>query len=143
MFIYLAGAMSYYDRINRFELATKWRKRIINRLQHTRYITSDYEIFDPCVHYDINKTFNSNGVVYQNLVYLRKADILILNLDDIDKSFGTLFEIYYAFLNHIPVIAFGENDLYYTQPHIRASITMKCDNIDQVVEYIVNMYSVK
>lgn len=143
MFIYLAGAMSYYDRINKFELATRWRDEIISRLQHIRYENVDYEIFNPCENYNINKTFDSNGVVYQNLTYLHKTDVLILNLQDIDKSPGTLFEIYYAFLNHIPVIAFGTSELYDVQPHVRASITMKFDDIDQIVEYIENMYSVK
>ena len=135
--------MSYYDCIHQFELATRWRDEIISRLQYIRYENMDYEIFNPCKNYSINKTFDSNGVVYQNLVYLHKSDVLILNLQDIDKSPGTLFEIYYAFLNHIPVIAFGTSELYDVQPHVRASVTVKFNDIDQVVEYIKNMYSVK
>jgi len=140
MFIYLAGAMSYYDHASKFNLATDWRDEVINKLKH---IGISHEIFNPCKNYNINKTFDSNGVVYQNLTYLHKTDVLILNLQDMDKSPGTLFEIYYAFLNHIPVIAFGKNELYDMQPHVRASITMKFDDIDQIVKYIKNMYSVK
>lgn len=141
MFIYLAGAMRYYDNIHKFELATDWRDEAVNKLKVCGY--KDKDIFNPCKNYNINKTFDSSGVVYQNLVYLHKTDVLILNLQDIDKSPGTLFEIYYAFLNHIPVVGFGENELYNVQPHIRASITVKFDNVDQVVGYIKNMYSVK
>lgn len=140
MFIYLAGAMSYYDNIHKFELATDWRNEAVNKLKVCGY--DDKDIFNPCIRYIYNKEYEPNGVVYQNLVYLKKANVIILNLNDIDKSYGTLFEIYYAFLNHIPVIAFGENVLYNNQPHVRASITMKFKTINDVVAYITSMYSV-
>ena len=142
MFIYLAGAMSYYDKINKFELATLWRKDITYLIECSCNY-NEREIFNPCTNYNINKTFNSRGVVYQNIFYLSKTSLIILNIQDLDKSPGTLFEIYYAFLNHIPVIAFGTSELYDMQPHVRASITIKFDNINQVVKYIKNMYSVK
>ena len=134
MFIYLAGVMSYYDKINKFELATLWRQHVSCQMQ-------EYNIFDPCRNYDTNKTYNSKGVVYQNINFLNKADIIIVDTYDIDKSPGTLFEIYYAFLHHKPVIAFGDNVLC-DQPHINASITIKFDAIDDVVKYIKNMYAV-
>ncbi|MFC0903697.1 hypothetical protein ACFHWD_03210 [Clostridium sp. MT-14] len=140
MFIYLAGAMSYYDCIHQFELATRWRDEAVNKLKVCGY--NDRDIFNPCKNYNINKTFDSRGVVYQNIFYLSKASLIILNMKDLDKSPGTLFEICYAILYHIPVIAFGESKLY-EQPHVHESITIKFATMDEVLKYIKNMYTVK
>jgi len=136
MLVYLCGAMSHWDRQDCFEKATDWREEAIKGF----YSDSIIKWFNPCVNYFINKEYNSKGVVTQNLTYLKKSDIILLNLEELDKSPGSLFEIYYAYMNHIPVIAFGKNYLYGNQPHVTESISMHFDDMGVALDYIDNMF---
>jgi len=138
MLIYLAGAMTAYDLDGCFEKATEWRGYVTN---HFDCNYSYLHTFDPSINYSVNKEYNSKGVVNQNLTYLKKSDIILVNLDELDKSPGTLFEIYYAYLNNIPVVAFNSNYLYGIQPHITESITMKFKNMFEAIDYVGSMYS--
>lgn len=138
MLVYLAGAMSAYDLDGCFEKAIEWRSYATNHFYHNY---DSVHTFDPCTNYSTNKGYNSKGVVNQNLTYLKKSDIILINLEELDRSPGTLFEIYYAYMNNIPVIAFNSNYLYGIQPHITESITMKFENIAEAIDYIGSMYT--
>ena len=130
MKLYLAGTMSYYYNQNKPELAENWRT----------YFEKEFDCFNPCNNFKTNINFDCRGVVYQNIHYLDKCDVIIVNLQDLKESAGTIFEIYYAFLNHKPVIAFGNSELY-NQPHVHESITMKFNYIGEVKYYLSKMYS--
>lgn len=134
--IYLAGSMTSYYSENKPELAENWRRHA------TASLFDNIKVFNPCINYSINKTYDAKGVVYQNLHYLNNSDIMILNLDRLEKSQGTLFEIFNFFMNRKPVIAFGSNPIY-NQPHVHESITIKFDTLDEVIKYIKNMYHLK
>lgn len=135
--IYLAGSMTSYYIENKPELAEEWRLKVSDS-----FYNKDIKVFNPCINYPINKTYEPKGVVYQNIHYLEKSDIMILNLDRLEESPGTLFELYYFFLHKKPVIAFGNNEIY-NQPHIHESITIKFDTLDEAIQYIKNMYHLK
>lgn len=140
MNIYCAGAMTTYYNRNMPELAENWRLKVSD----TFYNSNGIKVFNPCINYEINKTFNTKGVVYQNIHYLNKCDIMILNLDELNQSQGTLFEVYYFFLHHKPIIAFDKyKNQIYNQPHIHESITIKFDTLDEVLKYIKSMYHTK
>jgi nucleoside 2-deoxyribosyltransferase len=67
---------------------------------------------------------------------------LLLNLEYLEDSPGSLFELYYAFFNHIPVIAFGKsNKNIDLQAHVKESLTICFDNIDDALDYLLYMYS--
>ena len=136
MLCYLAGAMSYWDNKHHFENATSWRV-------HAALYLNDVKVkcFDPCMNYSVNKTYDSKGVVKQNLSYLRKTDIVLINLEELDKSPGSMYELFWASFNNIPVIAFGDNYMYGTQPHITEAISIKFIELDDSIEYIQSMYS--
>jgi len=138
MLIYLCGAMTIHDLKGCFKEATEWRGYATN---HFDCSGLKINTFDPCINYSINKQFDSKGVVNQNLTYLKKSDIILVNLESIGKSPGTLFEIFYAYMNNIPVIAFGSNYLYGKQPHITESVTMKFEELYDAIDYIDSMYS--
>lgn len=131
--IFLSGCMSYYYDNNKPELAEDWRNKTIERLR------DKFNIFNPCVNYNENINYESRGIVYQNIAYLNKADIVILNVDHIGDSPGTLFELYASFFKHKPVISFGETPLL-EQPHVNEAITMHFIDLDSTCDYIENMY---
>jgi len=135
MLIYLAGCMSEHDRLGYFKDATEWRETATTEFEGTHL-----KVFNPCINYDINKKFNTKGVVTQNLAYLKQSDIVLLNLDKLECSQGSLFEIFYSFLHDIPVIAFNNNYLYGVQPHITESISIRFDELDEALDYIWSMY---
>ena len=140
--LYLAGAISYLKEIDEYDKAILWRIQLINKLTDLNnklgYIK--YRCFDPTTNFEENdKTASNKTIVQQNDYYLDKCDIMIVNLEHLDKSPGTLYEIYkYKFLNK-PVIAFGNND-WADKPHVVESITVCLSNIDGVVDYLESYY---
>lgn len=135
MLCYLGGTMSEFERQGCFDKATSWRIYVTRLLNDIKIAT-----FNPCIGYELNKTYDPKGVVNQNLCYLKKADIMLINLKEIDKSYGSCFELFFCYLNHIPVIAFGDNYLYGTQPHISIGIELRFLELDDAVDYIKSMY---
>ncbi len=139
--IFLSGCMSYYYNQNKPELAEQWRRNIENQIENCDFLRNNFKVFNPCKNFYRNSTYSSKGIVHQNLFYLKKSDIILLNLNDIEKSPGTLFEIYYGFFNSKPVVAFGENNLYTNQqPHIYEAITHKCRDLNEAMEYLCDVY---
>ncbi len=139
--LFLSGCMSYYYNQGKPELAEQWRREVENYIQLYDFLKNNFKVFNPCKNFYKNSIYSSKGIVHQNLFYLKKSDIILLNLNDIEQSPGTLFEIYYAFLNNKPTIAFGENKLYTNrQPHICESITYKCRDLNEIFQYINNVY---
>lgn len=136
MLCYLAGTMTYFDKQGQFYKATGWRKTSTELL-----IDAYIRVFNPCINYSENKEYAAKGVVNQNLTYLKKSDILLVNLEEFDKSAGSMFELFFAYMNHIPVIAFGENYLYPNQPHVSESISMHFKDVYEAIDYITSMFA--
>ena len=140
MLIYKAGCMTYLNDIKKWDKAIKWRVDLKNKIDELNSKKcSDIKIFDPTLNYDNNLKYNSKTIVAQNNYYLNKCDIVVANLDYLNHSAGTIYEIFYAHLHNKPVIAFGE-DSYYNQPHIHESIDIKVNSLDEVMNYIENLY---
>ena len=140
--LYLAGCISYHYSNNEYHKATEWRIKLIQKLLDCIADKCDsyYDWFDPTLNFEDNiKTANARTVVHQNNYYLDKCDILIINLEDLDKSPGTMYELFYYGIHNKPVIAFGYNKLIHS-PHISECITVKLNNINDVIEYLDNYY---
>lgn len=129
----MAGSITYYDINNELDKAKEWRRQAADLLN------DKFKIFNPIINYETNKTFNNKGVVYQNLYYLNKSQIMLLNMENLDKSPGTLFEMFNFWANHKPVIAFGKTPIY-NQPHVQEAITNWFINVDKAIDYINFMY---
>jgi len=135
MLVYSAGCMNYYHETNTFEeKAIKWRLKLKDELSKL-----NIDLFDPTLNFNSNLIYSNRSVKLQNQYYLDKSDILIVNLENLDKSPGTLWEIYYANFKNKIILAFGNNK-WYNSPHIKDSITEKFNDIDEVIEYIKNLY---
>lgn len=139
--LFLSGCMSYYYNLDKPELAEQWRRDVENQIGDYDFLKNNFKVFNPCKNFYRNSTYSSKGVVHQNLFYLRQSSIILLNLADLDKSPGTIFEIVNFYLDSKPIIAFGENMLYTNQqPHIYEAITHKCRELNESMEYLCNVY---
>lgn len=142
--LYLSGAISCHYNNNEYHKATEWRIKLIQKLldRIADKCSGYYDWFDPTLNFEDNiKTANARTVVHQNNYYLDRCDILIVNLEDLDKSLGTMYELFYYGIHDKPVIAFGEDTgNLLNSPHVSECITVKLNNIDEVVEYLDNYY---
>lgn len=134
MYIYLAGCVSHYDTPENWNKATTWRRTAAKTL-----IDNGYEVFDPTLNWHINLDYTSNSMVIQNEYYLKKSDLLLVNLADLDKSYGTIFEIITAHHLGIPVIAFGAVDIMF-HPHITHCLNSTFIDLTEALEFITNAY---
>ena len=136
--VYLEGAISQYNRLNQLDKAKAWRIKASNFfIENFR----DANVFDPSFGFEKNFTYPSRGVVLQNIKYLKESNLALLNLEYLEKSPGTMFEMTYNYLNNKPTIAFGEldNSLEFS-PHILECLTMTFPNLDRALEYTYDMY---
>lgn len=110
---YLCGAMSCYKGTNEYEeKAVAWRYEIRKELSATKM-----NVFDPTnVDYE-GLDWNDQCVVELNFSKLDKAACLIVNVENIEKSPGSLIEIALAFERDIPIIWFGKLTTH--SPHVR------------------------
>lgn len=138
MFIYLAGSLTYNYKNNQFELSTKWRKKVDNWAKDNIIKT-----FNPAITFLKEKSHNYNGelAVLQNEYYINKADIAIVDMNNIDYSPGTIYELVQFKNKRIPVLAFGINNHW--SPHINSCVTQYLKNIDDVIEVLNVMFDQK
>lgn len=106
--VYLSGAMSYYFTAEQYNKAIDWR------VKSEKYLYGHgFKVFNPTSYYsfsDKKHTKKSEIMRFELFCQLTKCDVLLVNLDDIDKSIGTSDEVLYAYLNNIPVIGYTEKD---------------------------------
>ena len=133
--IYTIGAMTRYDKLGEFNKAVDWRANFSELIQKNKYV----DIFDPTTNYRKNLNYNRKSVVSQNTHYLNRSSIGVVNLEHLEYSPGSMYEIFRMHWGGKPVIAFGNNKIV-NQPHINESITIRFDTLEEVVEYIENVF---
>jgi len=135
MFLYLAGSLTYFHKTNKFDKALKWREKITNWCED-----NGIKYYNPATVYlnEENHKYYFRTCVDQNRYFLNKADILIVNLEAIDHSPGTIWEITYAGeVRKIPVIAIGKK---HWSAHIMYHISHLCKNEEEVINLLSNMF---
>lgn len=88
MYIYEAGCLTYYFRNKEMQKGTEWREKLDIWANN-----NDVDTYNPAKTFlkEINHTYDSKMCVDQNEYYLHKCDIMIINLDDIEFSPGTIY----------------------------------------------------
>ena len=134
MFIYTVGAITHYYRISQPEKANEWREKLQQWGKDNGVL-----VFNPAITFakEINHTYNPRMCVDQNNYYINKCDIAVVNLNDIDMSPGSIFELTRFKELGKPVIAFGDK---HWSPHINSCISHQCDSLDEVIELLCNMF---
>jgi nucleoside 2-deoxyribosyltransferase len=136
LYIYEAGCLTKLYKENKFDIATKWRKELdIWAKIH------GCKTFNPALTYQIpdNHKYSGMMAVKQNDFYLDATNIMIVQLDYLDCSPGTQYELTGYKLMGKPVIAFGDNPLSWS-PHVMSCITEVCKDIDDVIKLLENMF---
>lgn len=141
--IYLAGAMTglSYEKMN------NWRATL-NLLLYNEAEYQNYKltVINPVNFFNFEeKRYQSEAEVEDyDLAHVISSDIIIVNLDKLDTSIGTIIELHDANYHHrIPVIAFGKKEKYNNlHPWIKRDITRYEETTEDVVSYIKDFYMI-
>jgi nucleoside 2-deoxyribosyltransferase len=141
--IYLAGKMTGLS----FEEMNLWRNKIKGKLQQVAsYGNHKLSIINPVDFYNFqSKNYQSEEEVEDyDLAHVISSDIIIVNLDGLNTSIGTIIELHDANYHHrIPVIALGSKEDYDNlHPWIKRDITRVEETMDDIVDYIENFYMI-
>lgn len=136
MFIYECGSLTYLYKNNMFNIATEWRNRIDQFAKDNNIKT-----FNPATTYlnEQNHGYNPKFCVDQNRFYLDKADMVVAQIDYIEHSPGSIWELCYASeKKKIPIIGLGKTQFW--SPHVMYGVNMMCSNVDEVIDLLSNMF---
>ncbi len=140
--IYLAGKMSDLT----FEQMNSWRVSLTNRLniaaENAGY---NITVINPVSYFNFEeKRHQSEKEVKDfDLHHATTSDIVIANLNGLSTSDGSKYEMHDCHNVKIPVIAFGERELYDDlHPWTKDDITRVEENMQDVVNYIRDFYMI-
>lgn len=142
LYIYEAGSLTHLKNIDKFYLATEWRDKLDTWAFDNRALT-----FNPAKTFVQEQAHNFSGLmaVKQNNWYLSKTNIMVVQMDYIEYSPGTIYEL--TTKKHVypndPVIAFAldNKNLHSKSPHIESCITEFCNSIDEVINLLSVMFA--
>lgn len=128
-----------------FEEMNEWRSNIHNQLlKASAFCDEAVRVINPVAYYNFEEKRHQTEIEVEefDLAHIISSDIIIVNLDGLKDSIGTIIELHDAHYHHkIPVIAFGKQELYDNlHPWIKNDITRVENSIDDVVEYICDFY---
>lgn len=134
--IYLSGVMD----VSLEEYHNDWRNKIIGAIKFEDYNYDKKPLFfNPVDYYNLeDKHHKSEREVLEfNLNALRKSDLVIVNLDEVDLI-NTTMELAIAYEKKIPIIALSKNKEVH--PWIKCCCNRMCGNMRELVEYVVEFY---
>lgn len=139
--IYLAGKMSGLS----FDEMNEWRNEAKHKLLTAAYMSGAcVKTINPVNFYNFEGKRHQTEIEVEefDLAHVTSSNIIIVNLDGLSSSVGTIIELHDAhYHNRIPVIAFGDKDIYDNlHPWVKNSITRVEENIDDVITYIKDFY---
>ena len=131
-----------------FEEMSNWRQEIKTQLLLAGEVSGcKLQVINPVDFYNFKekKHQSEEEIMEYDLSHVISSNIIIVNLDGLSSSDGTKIELHDAkYHNHIPVIAFGNKELYNPlHPWIKINITRVENNIEDVVRYIQEFYMIQ
>lgn len=104
--IYLSGAMEAYDGTDK---AKEWRDRAKKFFE---VCGNDVRIISPVDFYNYGSDHHqSEHEIFRfDLRKTKEADVILVNLNDIRKSIGSVIELYEAYKNGSTIIGFLDNE---------------------------------
>ena len=138
--IYIAGKMSGLNHTNMMT----WRACVVDKLKTLAEINgTNCQIINPAEFYNYhNNAHKTEREIMQfELNHVKQSDVVIVNLRDINQSIGTCIEVYEAFKNNIPVVAFGTDEEHeVTHPWIKECISRHEETMEAACLYIADFY---
>lgn len=141
--IYAAGKMMGLD----LKEMNEWRVNLKTILNNLVELKDNYEIdlINPVDFYNLeNKAHKSEKEVMRfDLAHVKSSDIIVVNLENVNTSVGTCIELYEAYKQEIPILAFGTDETYeQTHPWLKECVTRVESNIIGLCNYIFDFYMV-
>ena len=139
--IYLAGKMNGFS----FEEMNSWRDEVFNKLLNlSGMYDTKLDVINPVMYYNFEKKRHQTEIEVEefDLAHVISSDIIIVNLNGLKDSIGTIIELHDVHYHHkIPVIAFGSQELYDDlHSWIKNDITRVENDIDEMLDYIEDFY---
>lgn len=129
--VYLAGAMACYGKDD--TTAKDWRNQVKKWFKDQ---TDNFKVISPTDYYEYGKTFHQTEkeVMRFDLRKVKEADVVLVNLNDLEKSLGTSDEILLAYLCGIPVIGFlkPKTNVYNSNEEITQLHPWKREQLDRI-----------
>jgi len=135
IYIYSAGSLTYLKKIGKLQKAFEWREKLEDWAKD-----NDAKIFNPATTFkkEVNLGYSEKIIVQQNEFFLQKSTIMVVQLDYLDYSPGTIYEMVLFKSMNKPIIAFGENKHW--SPHMNYCISQHCNTIEDTIELLNNMF---
>ena len=138
--IYLAGKMS---GLSDFEMR-QWRNLLKSELEkYSDMANYKTNIVSPCDYFNFEEQrYQSEQEIMKfDLSLVKNSDIVIVNTNGLSSSIGSIIEVYEAWKNDIPVIAYDENGDYKTiHSWLKCCITRADSCVIDICEYIKDFY---
>jgi len=136
--IYLSGAMGKVKT----DYPKLWRQAVINEF---RIYGDEFKFFNPIEFYNYENRchYTEKEIMKYEFYWIKKCDVVLVNLRDIEQSIGTCDEILYAYMLGKPIIGFycaDDLDLHPWKTEQIDRIETGRDALKHAVEYIVAYY---
>lgn len=138
--IYLGGKMSGLTHAEMYNWRAQLKYKLMSTADHRGYKAY---VINPVDFYNFEEVRHQSELEVKNfdLSHVLSSDIVIVNLDGLATSDGTKYELHDARKANIPVIAFGEYELYENlHPWTKDNITRVEKNMEDVIKYIRDFY---
>lgn len=133
--VYLAGSCK-----NSTDGGRSYRKEIEKKLALIADLTEKkIECFNPTKYfsYEENKHKSEKQIMDYFLFRLKNSDIVLVNCNDTNSSCGTCMEVMYAREHDIPIIGYGDKDIY---PWVEVSCQVVFETLMEALDYIEDYY---
>ncbi len=100
-------------------------------------------VINPCDYYsfDVKRHQTEDEIMKFDLARVKESDLVVVNLEGLNVSVGSMIECYEAWKNDIPVLAFGNDKDYETlHPWVQCCITRRDKNYRECINYISDFY---
>ena len=122
----------------------KWRNLLKSELEkYSDMANYKTNVVSPCDYFNFNEQrYQSEQEIMKfDLSLVKNSDIVIVNTNGLSSSIGSIIEVYEAWKNDIPVIAYDENGDYRTiHPWLKCCITRADSCVIDICEYIKVFY---
>ncbi|MEI6296269.1 MAG: hypothetical protein WCO84_01305 [bacterium] len=134
MKIYTGGAMSFHFFNGEIELAKKWR----NSVKYFFDVRGGkVDIYNPAKCFlELNGEYNVSNMAQLNYQHLKNSDVFLLDLNKLEESIGTIWEISLCWQLHIPIVAFGKCEKWQYSPHYKEMVKHEHKDLDDALNYI-------
>lgn len=138
--IYECGRMSGLS----FEEMNNWRVSLKTAItQVAENIGINVRVINPVDYYNFREPKHQSELepMKFDLARVKESDLIVVNLDGLKTSIGSIIECYEAWKNNIPVLAFGSKQDYENlHPWVQCCITRHDKNYRECINYISDFY---